>query len=77
MGEIAPIILALATLVSSVVAAWISIRNSRAIKEVHTLTNSMSTALVAASKAQGTAEGKAIGLQQGREEANPKVQDAK
>lgn len=62
-GEIAQIIVALATLITSLTAAIVGLRNSTKIDVIHTATNSMKDQLVAvtaaSSKAEGNLEGRA------------------
>jgi hypothetical protein len=71
---IAQIITAVGVLVaacSSVVGVVISARNGRRLEAVQHQTDGLVSVLGAAKLAQGTAEGTALGLQQGRDEAKP------
>lgn len=75
-GEgIAAIILALATLVTSVGGVIIGLRNSRKIAEVHTLTNSMATRAEALAKKTGLAEGNLQGRAQQTAERDAERKD--
>jgi hypothetical protein len=78
MNETAQIIVAIATLVTAMSAAIISLVNTlrigRVAGNVETIekaTNSMKDALVSATAKASLAEGTALGLQQGRDEGRP------
>jgi hypothetical protein len=72
--DIAIVISACGTFITTLTAAYgviVSRRNSAVLEHVRTQTDGLSTALGNAKLAQGTAEGTAIGLQQGRDEVKP------
>jgi hypothetical protein len=78
LGDIAPVMTAIGTLVAafgSIGGVWVSLRNSRKVDTVvekvdaiHEATNGLVTKLSDAKQAQGEAEGHAKGLEQGRSE---------
>lgn len=80
MNDTAQIIVAVATLITAMTAAAISLLNAvrltkvaNNVQVIEKATNSMKDALVAASKEASLAEGTAVGLAQGRAEERPRL----
>ena len=69
-GEIAQVIVSVATLVTAIGGVLIGLRNSRKINDVHDLTNGKMDKFLAVTKTSATAEGHLAGVAEERAATN-------